>query len=42
MTTVHESITINATREQIRPIFFDPDHVRARETTIYLSGSKTS
>ena len=35
MTTVHESITINATREQIRPFFFDPDHVRARETTIY-------
>lgn len=35
MTTVHESITINATREQIRPLFFDPESFRARETTIY-------
>lgn len=35
MTTVHESITISATREQIRPIFFDPKRMRARETAIY-------
>lgn len=35
MTTVHESITINGTREQIRPIFFDPESFRARETSIY-------
>jgi hypothetical protein len=35
MTTVHESITINATREQIRPIFFDPEKLRTREESIY-------
>ena len=35
MTTVHESITINATREQIRPIFFDPESTRAREAAVY-------
>jgi hypothetical protein len=35
MTTVHESITINATRERIRPIFFDPESIRTRETAIY-------
>jgi hypothetical protein len=35
MTTVHESIIINATREQIRPIFFDPDKLLAREKSIY-------
>ena len=35
MTTVHETITINATREQIRPIFFDPEKLRAREESIY-------
>jgi hypothetical protein len=35
MTTVQESTTINATREQIRPIFFDPDKLLAREKSIY-------
>jgi hypothetical protein len=35
MTTVQESTTINATREQIRPIFFDPEKLRTREKSIY-------
>lgn len=35
MTTVYESITINATREQLRPIFFDAESIRAREKSIY-------
>ena len=35
MTTVHESITINATRAQIQPIFQDPSLLRAREAAIY-------
>jgi hypothetical protein len=34
MTTVHEAITVNATRAQIRPIFFDPEWIRTRETSI--------
>jgi hypothetical protein len=36
MTTVHESITINATREQIRPFLHDPGQVLAREKAVYL------
>lgn len=35
MTTVREAITVNATRAQIRPIFFDPESIRTRETSIY-------
>ncbi len=35
MTTVHESITINATREQIRPIFFDPALLLERDKNVY-------
>jgi hypothetical protein len=35
MTTVHESIIINATREQIQPFLHDPVHLLAREKYVY-------
>jgi hypothetical protein len=35
MTTVHESTTVNATREQIRPFLYDPEQLLARETAVY-------
>jgi hypothetical protein len=31
----HESITINATHEQIRPFLYDPEQLLARETAVY-------
>jgi len=35
MTTVHATTTINATREQIRPIFFDPARLLERDKNVY-------